>query len=191
MARGGRRPGSGRKPKPDYLKLLEGNPGKRTITDGKDKNSGYDAGNCRIKMPSWLDSEAKKVWKSLKPALLTAGALEETDSDTLGMLCATYSRWKNSNSRLYDADTVAAGIVEMIKAAEPHQRAEIEEMLKAFCQYEESRQSKLEEKYFARLKWLLVEFGMTPSSRSRIDSGSGEAGKKDPLDDWLNKKKKH
>lgn len=192
MARGGRRPGSGRKPKPDYLKLLENNPGKRHVgAEKQTESAAADGGATKIRRPAWLDHGARRVWRVLEPALDAAGALESTDADALGLLCATYSRWQAVDSVVVDMEALAHGIAELVKAADPGRREDLEKQLDAFFRLQEGHYGKLEDKYWGRLRWLLTEFGMTPSSRARIDSsGSGGGEKGDPLDAWLKKGRK-
>ena len=58
MAQGGRRVGSGPKPKPTKLKLLEGNPGRRPIND-KEPKPKERLPQC----PTHLSEEAKREWQ--------------------------------------------------------------------------------------------------------------------------------
>lgn len=51
----------GRKPKPTAVKVLEGNPGKRSLNTAEPKPE-KKAPRC----PSWLEDEAKKEWKRMK-----------------------------------------------------------------------------------------------------------------------------
>jgi hypothetical protein len=71
MPRGGARPGAGRPKKPLADKLLEGNPGKRTLTvlkfDGKTGNTGKPgpenskkSNAAKPKIPTYLDVAAKE-----------------------------------------------------------------------------------------------------------------------------------
>ena len=50
----------GRKPKPTAIKLLEGNPGTRPLTESEPTPP-----KGQIKCPTWLMPEAKKEWKRL------------------------------------------------------------------------------------------------------------------------------
>ena len=50
----------GRKPKPTAVKVLEGNPDKRSLNTAEPKPE-KKAPRC----PSWLEDEAKKEWKRM------------------------------------------------------------------------------------------------------------------------------
>ena len=50
----------GRKPKPTAVKVLEGNPGKRSLNTGEPKPE-KKAPRC----PAWLEDEAKKEWRRM------------------------------------------------------------------------------------------------------------------------------
>lgn len=54
----------GRKPKPTAVKVLEGNPGKRSLNTGEPKPE-KKAPRC----PSWLEEEAKEEWKRMAKQL--------------------------------------------------------------------------------------------------------------------------
>ena len=56
----------GRKPKPTVLKLLDGNPGKRTINDREPTAAGGIP-----ELPDWLDDEAKAEWYRIVRAATT------------------------------------------------------------------------------------------------------------------------
>ena len=59
----------GRKPKPTAVKVLEGNPGKRSLNTGEPKPE-KKAPRC----PSWLEEEAKKEWKRMAKQLSSSSA---------------------------------------------------------------------------------------------------------------------
>ena len=64
----------GRKPKPTAVKVLEGNPGKRSLNTAEPKPE-KKAPRC----PSWLEDEAKKEWKRMSKQLEQLGILTEID----------------------------------------------------------------------------------------------------------------
>ena len=69
----------GRKPKPTAVKVLEGNPGKRSLNTAEPKPE-KKAPRC----PSWLEDEAKKEWKRMSKQLEQLGILTEIDmADTV------------------------------------------------------------------------------------------------------------
>ena len=72
----------GRKPKPTAIKLLEGNPGKRTLN--------YAEPKPRVvlpRAPEHLSDEEKAKWKSTVKELYPLGLITAVDKDQLAMYC--------------------------------------------------------------------------------------------------------
>ena len=91
----------GRKPKPTAVKVLEGNPGKRSLNTNEPKPV-KKAPRC----PAWLEDEAKKEWKRMAKQMEQLGILTEIDMAAfcrlLSGVCAMersggiyYSAWNN------------------------------------------------------------------------------------------------
>ena len=80
--------GKGRKPLPTKLKLLRGNPGKRRLND-REPNLGPALPKC----PPHLDTEAKNHWRLLLKDLKQSGILATVDRGALAMLCEAWSRY--------------------------------------------------------------------------------------------------
>ena len=100
----------GRKPKPTAVKVLEGNPGKRSLNTGEPKPE-KKAPRC----PAWLEDEAKKEWRRMAKQLEHLGILTEIDMAAFAGYCQAYARWKEAEEfiskdpeRILAADT--AGI---------------------------------------------------------------------------------
>ena len=72
----------GRKPKPTAVKVLEGNPGKRSLNTAEPKPE-KKAPRC----PSWLEDEAKKEWKRMSKQLEQLGILTEIDMAAFAGYC--------------------------------------------------------------------------------------------------------
>ena len=68
--------GRGPSPKPEWMKVLAGNPGKRPL---KKTASKVKRQQREVASPQWLDQEAKAHWKSAAPALREAGLLTNLD----------------------------------------------------------------------------------------------------------------
>ena len=81
----------GRKPKPTAIKVLEGNPGKRSLNTAEPKPE-KKAPRC----PSWLEEEAKKEWKRMSKQLEQLGILTEIDMAAFAGYCQAYARWKEA-----------------------------------------------------------------------------------------------
>jgi P27 family predicted phage terminase small subunit len=78
-------------PLPLQLKILRGNPGKRTLP--KRTAAPKPGAPC----PAWLSDGAKPHWRRLAPMLLRLGLLTEADQSALACLCeALYDlEWAN------------------------------------------------------------------------------------------------
>ncbi len=75
----------GRKPKPTAVKVLEGNPGKRSLNTGEPKPE-KKAPRC----PAWLEDEAKKEWKRMAKQLEHLGILTEIDMAAFAGYCQAF-----------------------------------------------------------------------------------------------------
>jgi len=78
----------GRKPKPNELKILQGNPGRRKIqaTPKPDKA----VPDC----PEWLPGEAKKEWARIVPELEKLGLVSRLDMAALSAYCCAWAQMK-------------------------------------------------------------------------------------------------
>lgn len=131
----------GRKPVPTVLKLIRGNPGKRALPENEPKPAiGAD-------MPDWLSLEAQKHWPIVSRQLLDAGVLTRMDATALGLYCESWARWKHANDHI-------AKFGPLVKSASgiPMQSPLLAIANTAWMQ----------------MTKMLIEFGMTPSSRTRV-----------------------
>lgn len=74
--------------KPNALKILEGNPGKRTLNLA-------DGVNPKIEVPPaprHLGKEAAKEWKRITPHLVELGLISAIDRAALALYCQAYGR---------------------------------------------------------------------------------------------------
>lgn len=158
---------TGRKPTPTNLKVLRGNPGKRKLNK-QEPQPPAGVPEC----PDWLSEKARLAWDEVAPVLHKMGVLTVIDRLALSALCESYADYRDSREavedpdigRVYETQTQTGGT--MFRA-----RPEVL-MLKDADR---------------RLRSWLAEFGMTPSSRSRIQTG--DAGEEDPFKAFLNAKK--
>jgi len=74
----------GRKPKPTAVKVLEGNPGKRSLNT----------------------AEAKKEWKRMSKQLEQLGILTEIDMAAFAGYCQAYARWKEAEEFITQHGTI-------------------------------------------------------------------------------------
>ncbi len=139
----------GRKPKPTRLKELEGNPGKRRLHATELRPP------VPVTMPyapKFINAEAKREWNRMVAILLELGLYTEVDHAALAMYCQAWGRW-------VVAERMLAVEGEIVTTA-----------LGGLCQnpwrYEAN-------KAFAQMRQMLPEFGLTPSSRSRLSAPGG------------------
>lgn len=84
----------GRKPKPNALKELQGNPGKRKMRAEPKLPDGIP--DC----PGHLDEIAREEWNRIALMLVTSGILKQTDRAVLAAYCQIYSRWVEASKQL-------------------------------------------------------------------------------------------
>ena len=152
---------AGRKPKPTAVRVLEGNPGKRALNASEPIAVGTPL------MPDSLTPEAARAWGRVVPVLEKMGVLQLSDELALERLCLSYSEILDCNS-----------IIEQMGYVYEVQTKEGETLIKA------NPAVSMRADAARRFASMLVEFGMTPSARSRLSVGDGSS-LKDPLDDYL------
>ena len=139
---------AGRKPKPTAVKKLEGNPGKRKLNT-KEPVPAKGIPDC----PEWLLPEAKKEWERLADLMNQMGVLTEVDMAAFAAYCQSYARWKEAQEHIdsegstFETDKGYQQQTPWVGIANTNQKL----MLQAAS-----------------------EFGLTPSSRSRIVAGSAK-----------------
>lgn len=143
----------GRKPTPTHIKIVEGNPGKRKLPENEPK----PAKLTRVPTaPKFLSEEAKKYWKSVAKPLQETGILTELDTTALSLLCVQYGRMVESLKEASEGDLIV--VVNGQLMINP-----------SFA---------MSDRAHDRVLKLLVEFGLTPSSRTRIQVKTGDEEKK-------------
>jgi P27 family predicted phage terminase small subunit len=129
-------------PKPSSLVVLEGNRGRRPINDREPKPRAV-----RPKCPAYLDEAGQKEWKRLIPILMRMRILTEADGIALANLCQASST--------------------MVKAQEQLNKVGI--LYKTKSGYiQQSPLLGIVNSQIEIINRLCREFGLTPSSRSRI-----------------------
>ena len=133
---------AGRKPKPTALKALQG-------TLRKDRTNGDEPEPEPLQPdpPVHLSKEAKQYWKETFKLLAGVGVLTEMDADSLSLYCESKARWVHAKKQI-EKD----GLVIVAQSGFPVQSPWLQIANKAHEQM---------------LK-ISAEFGMTPSSMSRI-----------------------
>ncbi len=137
-----RAPGGGRKPKPTALKVLAGNPGHRALNASEARPR-----VLMPKCPAVLQGEARSEWRRISRKLFAAGLLTELDGAALTAYCLAWGR-------LVDAEQKLREFGHVIKAPSGY--------------LVPSPYLAIANKAQEQMVRILVEFGMTPASRSRI-----------------------
>jgi len=133
-------------PKPDALKKLQGNPGKRPLNNAEPKFPKF-ATDDLPKPPSWLSTPAKKEWKRLVPVLHQAGVLTQVDTGTLAAYCQAFGEFVEATKIVK-----ARGFTFISDKGNVIQRPEVG----------------IANTAMKLMVSIAREFGMTPSSRSNI-----------------------
>lgn len=84
---------SGRPAAPAVLKLLQGNPGKRSMSELLDEVNSPAVPVAAPPMPDFLSDEAALEWDRLVPALITLGLVSQLDLMALATYCQAYGDW--------------------------------------------------------------------------------------------------
>lgn len=150
----------GRKPIPSKLKLLKGTDQPCRMRDDEPMPK-----SDQVEMPPMLSDEAKKQWALVVKQLKDADIITNLDVHALAMYCEVFARWQHANEQLSKYGAV-------IKTHNGYPA--------------QSPYMQIAHKSFEQMKAMLVEFGMTPSSRTKV----GVVGKTDvdPLDEFLSKR---
>lgn len=143
----------GPKPSPTVLKLLKGNPGKRPLNRAEPKPKPVR----RPRAPIDLDADGKKEWRRIVGELDTLGMLSTLDLPVLAAYCVAFSRFKAANDALMavaNKDATFKGL--LIKTRHGNW---IQNPLVGVARRAADDMSRL-----------AAEFGMTPSSRTRVQA---------------------
>jgi P27 family predicted phage terminase small subunit len=133
----------GGKPHPTVLRMLRGNPSKRPPPP----NEPQPVAVSNAQPPDWLDVEAQAEWNRLAPMLERIGILTESDLDGLAAYCEAWATWKSATQKIRQFGMVIKGPRD-IPIQSPYVRIAHNALI--------------------QMRGLLVEFGMTPSSRARV-----------------------
>jgi P27 family predicted phage terminase small subunit len=149
----------GRKPKPTSIRLLEGNPGKRAINH-REPQPPDGVPEC----PEFLDDVAKAEWFRTVTVLKEMQLLSRADRSALAGYCTAYSRWVEAEAQVKKFGAI-------VKSPE-----------KGFPM--KSPYLTVADQALETMRKFMVEFGLTPSSRSRIHVPEG-AGAVDEFEAFL------
>lgn len=133
----------GRKPKPTELKRLEGNPGKRALPDDEPQPE-IAIPDC----PAHLDAEAQAEWHRITAELQAVGTVARLYRGPLAVYCAAWSRWIAAEKQIVETGGEIVKSPSGFPIQNPHRA--------------------IANKAALQVQSLAAEFGMTPSSKSRI-----------------------
>lgn len=132
----------GRPPKPTALKRLAGNPGKRPLNEREAQPRAL-GGYC----PRWLSAAARAEWRRVSGELQACGLLTVVDRAALEAYCQLYARWREA-----EAVVKREGLTFVAPSGFVMQRPEVG----------------IAAASLKLMRGYMTEFGMTPSSRSRV-----------------------
>ena len=136
----------GPKPKPTAMLKLSGSKWVNETRSGRDKEPAVEA--AMPKCPTWLkDRRARAHWRKTVKSLMEIGVLAAIDGDALARLCMTYSRYIDAQAELDESGEVCLNN-KGVPVSSPW--------------------SRVVESLAAQLLKLETEFGLTPSSRTRV-----------------------
>ena len=150
----------GRKPTPTAIKELEGNPGKRALNENEPKPD-KKAPPC----PKWLEPEAKKEWRRLAKQMEQLGILTQVDMAAFAGYCQAYARWKEAEEFITQHGSI-------VKTPSGY--------------WQTVPQVSIAQTYLKIMNRFAEQFGLTPSSRSRIIAADGRPnGTVDEMEELL------
>lgn len=146
-------------PEPTALKILKGNPGKRPL------NTEEPVVEASIPdPPAELSPAAIVEWERISVELFNAGLMSNIDLAGLAAYCSIYARWLESEKNIQISGMIITS---------PNGYPIVSPYLA------------IVNKCLQQMRGYLAEFGLSPSSRSRIKTGKGgEAAGDEAGDDW-------
>jgi len=151
---------AGRKPVPTHIKIVRGNPGKRALPATEPRPA---AGIP--KMPGKLSTRARRAWKSIGPELERMGVLTVADGTALELLCDAYAEWRDAR----DVVIRDGATYETVSKHGTMTRTRPEVAIASDA--------------WRRIAVMLREFGLTPSSRTKVDRVPNDKPEANPFAD--------
>jgi P27 family predicted phage terminase small subunit len=151
---------AGRKPKPTALRIAEGNPGKRPIND-REPTPEVGEPDC----PEHLHGDAREEWRRIVPLLLDLGLLSRVDRSALACYCVAWGRHLAAEKQLSRNGRLTV---------ETENGNAIPNPLIGIS----NTAAKLAHKF-------LIEFGLTPSTRSRLRVSKAEKSQGEKLQEFM------
>jgi len=157
----------GPKPKPVELRVLHGGAYERALaTQPKPRR-------VLPRCPSHLTGEAEKCWHRLSRDLYDAGLLASIDRDALTAYCAAYARWRKAEAMLVERG-------EVILTNAKSETSEDGTVTNSGGNLVQNPWLAVSNRALDQMTKLAAEFGMTPSSRSRVKAEISAARQAQP-----------
>ena len=131
----------GRKPTPTHLKLLQG-----TFRPDRAQSNEPQPAAELPPAPDYLNAVASREWDRLAPQLYAAGLLTSFDLMALEALCKAYARWRKAEEQV----DVEGEVIQSPRGPVRNPWVLIQS------------------KAYEQMTKMLIEFGFTPSARSRV-----------------------
>lgn len=157
-------------PKPTALKVLQGNPGKRSLnTDEPTPPAG------EVKAPTWLKGRGRRFWKSIAPILEEMGVLTTADPNALAMLCDVLAEYVEARELVrkygmtYESQTMNAHTKRVLNAEEdPEEDEDVFDPNAISVMIRPRPEVRIASDAWRRARAMMQEFGLTPSARTRV-----------------------
>lgn len=181
----------GRPPTPTALKILRGNPGKRAINTDEPKPP-----RGEVKPPPWLKGRGRTAWKWIAPVLQQMGVLTTADPHALALLCDAYAEYIECRATVRKFGAVYESRVVKASTRRVDGDTELDGDKPEGLSWDDEDfdgndwsviirprpEVKMASDAWRRVQRMLTEFGLTPSSRSKV-KGEPE-GEADPFEEW-------
>lgn len=152
--------GQGRPPTPTALKQLRG-----TVRPDRVRSDEPQAPPIQKvpPCPTFLKDEARREWRRMARKLMAMGVLTAIDLDALSVYCQVYARWRDAEEKLNQFGPI------------------IKDKDGGFAQ---SPYLGVANECIRQLRMFMGEFGITPSSRTRVSSTKPQDAE-DPMERFI------
>lgn len=154
-------------PKPNVLKLIEGNPGKRplNLADGVNPEVAVPS------VPKHLGKEAVREWRRITPLLAELGLVARIDLAALAMYCQAYGRMVELELAMKGRiqALVDSGKFDYVDAV-----ARVMESATPSGYMQQSVQAQLLKSLREEVNRYLAHFGLSPSARARVTPSTNQ-----------------
>lgn len=164
----------GRPPKPTALKLIEGTARPDRINDREPEPP-----QGEIKPPKWLVGRSKRLWNEIAPVLDEMGVLTTADPHALALLCDAYAEYLDARAvvKKEGATYQTSRVLGQLYTESGEEVPLVNTMVR------QRPEVAIASDAWRRIQRMMSEFGLTPSSRSRIKASPKE--EIDPFEEFL------